>query len=57
MQATDASIAIASVDEELTAASSVMALKYECARRSLDTSGCYEKADLLRLLGIPAPMD
>ena len=48
---------IASVDEELTAASSVMALKYECARRSLDTSGCYEKADLLRLLGIPAPMD
>ena len=44
-----------SVDEVLDPTSSIMALKYECARRSLDVSGCAEKADLLRLLGIPVP--
>ena len=44
---------IASDAEELDADSSIMALKYECARRALDISGCAEKNDLLRLLKIP----
>jgi len=42
-------------DVELTAGSSIRDLMVQCRRLRLDVSGCTEKNDLLRLLGIPVP--
>ena len=46
---------LASDTEDLSAASSIMELKYEASRRGFqaEVARCTEKVDLLRLLGIP----